>query len=58
MSTLGPEDHVLDWLQTVLSSYLSILVTMDLIPALKGRGCGVGYQNGVSSREEKDSADE
>lgn len=58
MSPLSPGDSVLDWLQAGLSFYWSVLMTMDLIPALKGRGCGVGYQNEVSSREEKDSADE
>lgn len=51
--TVGPEDDVLEWLQTALSSYLSVLVTLYLIPALKGRGCGVGYQKEVSNRAEK-----
>lgn len=51
--TVGAEDDVLEWLQTALSSYLSVLVTLYLIPALKGRGCGVGYQKEVRNRAEK-----
>ena len=51
--TVGPEDDVLEWLQTVLSSCLSVVMTLYLIPALKGRGWGVGYHKEVSNRAEK-----
>lgn len=45
--TVGPEGGVLEWLQIALSSYLAVLMTLYLIPALKGTGCGVGYQKGT-----------